>query len=144
MSGSSRTGCRSFDGYTRVSRRSTRGIERLVDRLLANPQFGERWARHWLDLVGYADQIGTSNSVFAEHAWRYRDYVIDAYNNDLPFDQFIREQIAGDLLNYDSIERRAAGIVSTGFLVLGDLEIVEADKAKMARKRFELETRCFK
>ena len=69
---------------------------RVVDRLLASPAFGERWARHWLDLVGYADQIGTSNDVFAEHAWRYRDYVIAAFNADKPFDEFIREQIAGD------------------------------------------------
>ena len=65
-----------------------------VDRLLESGAFGERWARHWLDLVGYADQIGTSNNVFAEHAWRYRDYVINAFNSDKPFDRFIREQIA--------------------------------------------------
>jgi hypothetical protein len=70
-----------------------------VDKLLnSSKAFGERWARHWLDLTGYADQIGTSNNVFAEHAWRYRDYVIRAFNNDKPFDQFIREQVAGDLL----------------------------------------------
>ena len=105
--------------------------ERVVDRLLGSRAFGERWARHWLDLVGYADQVGTSNSVFAQHAWRYRDYVIDAYNDDKPFDQFIREQIAGDLLEQDEIEDRAASLIATGFLVLGDIEIVEADKAKL-------------
>ena len=104
---------------------------RAVDRLLAAPAFGERWSRHWLDLVGYADQIGTSNNVFAEHAWRYRDYVIDAFNADIPFDLFIRQQIAGDLLPYDSVEQRAANLTATGFLVLGDVEIVEADKAKL-------------
>ena len=70
--------------------------EQVVDRLLASRTFGERWARHWLDLVGYADQIGTSNNVFAQHAWRYRDYVIDSLNKDKPYDLFIREQIAGD------------------------------------------------
>ncbi len=105
--------------------------EKVVDRLLASRAFGERWARHWLDLVGYADQVGTSNNVFAQHAWRYRDYVIHAYNNDKPFNQFIREQIAGDLLPHETIEERAANLVATGFLVLGDIEIVEADKAKL-------------
>jgi len=103
----------------------------VVDRLLASHAFGERWARHWLDLVGYADQIGTSNNLFAEHAWRYRDYTIDALNEDKPFDRFIREQIAGDLLEYDTVREQAASITATGFLVLGDLEVVEADKAKL-------------
>jgi hypothetical protein len=110
---------------------SAEGRERVVDRLLSSRAFGERWARHWLDLVGYADQIGTSNNVFAQHAWRYRDYVIDSFNSDKPFDRFIREQIAGDLLPHDSVEERAANLVATGFLVLGDIEIVEADKAKL-------------
>ena len=105
--------------------------EQVVDRLLASRAFGERWSRHWLDLVGYADQIGTSNNVFAQHAWRYRDYVIDAFNHDKPFDQFIREQVAGDQIQYTSANDRAASITATGFLVLGDIEIVEADKAKL-------------
>ncbi len=105
--------------------------EAAVDRLLASPAFGERWARHWLDLVGYADQIGTSNSVFAEHAWRYRDYVIEAFNADKPFNRFIREQIAGDLLPATTPEERAANITATGFLVLGDVEIVAVDKLRM-------------
>ena len=103
----------------------------VVDRLLQSQAFGERWARHWLDLTGYADQIGTSNNVFAEHAWRYRDYVINAFNNDKPFDQFIREQVAGDLLPADSPLKRAENIIATGFLVLGDVEIVAVDKLKM-------------
>lgn len=110
---------------------SEQGKARVVDRLLGSPAFGERWARHWLDLVGYADQVGTSNNVFAEHAWRYRDYVIESYNADKPFDRFIREQIAGDLMESDSVEERAAQLTATGFLVLGDVEIVEADKAKL-------------
>ncbi len=110
---------------------SPQAYDQVVDRLLDSRAFGERWARHWLDLVGYADQVGTSNDVFAQHAWRYRDYVIDAYHHDKPFDRFIREQIAGDLLPHDSLEQRAANLVATGFLVLGDIEIVEADKAKL-------------
>ena len=103
----------------------------VVDRLLASRGFGERWARHWLDLTGYADQMGTSNDVFAEHAWRYRDYLIAAFNADKPYDRFIREQIAGDLLTDTDPATRAANLVATGFLVLGDVEIVNVDKMKL-------------
>jgi hypothetical protein len=104
---------------------------KVVDRLLASPAYGERWARHWLDLTGYADMIGTSNEVFAEHAWRYRDYLIQAFNQDKPFDLFIKEQLAGDLMPASSPEQRASRLVATGFLMVGDLEIVNPDKAKM-------------
>ena len=104
---------------------------KVVDRLLASRAYGERWARHWLDLTGYADMIGTSNNVYAEHAWRYRDYVVAAFNADKPFDEFVREQIAGDLLPAKSTEDRAENIVATGFLMVGDVEIVNPDKAKM-------------
>ncbi|MDR3632516.1 MAG: PSD1 and planctomycete cytochrome C domain-containing protein [Isosphaeraceae bacterium] len=110
---------------------SPRAHEHVVDRLLGSRAFGERWGRHWLDLVGYADQIGTANDIFAEHAWRYRDYVIDAFNADVPYDRFIHEQIAGDLLPHGSAEQRARQLVATGFLLLGDLAVVEADKAKL-------------
>ncbi len=75
--------------------------------------------------------IGTSNNVFAEHAWRYRDYLIDAFNKDKPFNRFVREQIAGDLIATSSAAEKAEGITATGFLMLGDVEIVEPDKAKM-------------
>src|SRR5437660_4790685 len=72
-------------------------FERLVDRLLASPHFGERWARHWLDVVGYADTVGFDIDAMlivpSEGKWRYRDYVIAAFNKDVPFDQFVREQI---------------------------------------------------
>ena len=106
-------------------------FEKVVDRLLASPAFGERWARPWLDLVGYADQIGSANNVPADFAWRYRDYVIRAFNQDKPFDRFVREQIAGDLMESDSIEERQDQIIATGFLVLGNVNIVEADKLVM-------------
>ena len=102
-----------------------------VDRLLASRGYGERWARHWLDLTGYADMMGTSNNVYAEHAWRYRDWLIDAFQGDKPFDEFIREQIAGDLMTASSPEEKAAKIAATGFLMVGDIEIVNPDKAKM-------------
>jgi hypothetical protein len=106
-------------------------FETVVDRLLATRAYGERWARHWLDLTGYADMMGTSNNVFAEHAWRYRDYLIEAFHKDKPFDRFVREQIAGDLLPATSPAERAENITATGFLMVGDVEIVEPDKAKM-------------
>lgn len=110
---------------------SPQAFEKVVDRLLHSQGYGERWARHWLDLTGYADMMGTSNSVYAEHAWRYRDYLIAAFNADKPFDEFIREQIAGDLMPANSTEDRAENIVATGFLMVGDIEIVNPDKAKM-------------
>lgn len=105
--------------------------QRVVDRLLASPAYGERWARPWLDLVGYADQIGSANNVPAEHAWRYRDYVVRAFNADKSFDDFVREQLAGDLLSAQSLEQRHDQLVATGFLVLGNVNIVEADKLIM-------------
>ena len=111
--------------------KSDAAYAKVVDRLLASPAYGERWTRHWLDLTGYADMIGTSNEVFAEHAWRYRDYLIQAFNQDKPFDLFIKEQLAGDLLPATSPEQRASQLVATGFLMVGDLEIVNPDKAKM-------------
>lgn len=86
-------------------------FERLVDRLLQSPHFGERWAGHWLDLARYADSDGYENDRFRPHAWRWRDWVIRAINSDLPFDQFTIQQIAGDLLPSATAEQRAA----TGF-----------------------------
>lgn len=71
-------------------------VERLVDYLLARPQYGERWARHWLDVVRYAETNGYERDGAKPFAWRYRDYVIDALNRDLPYDQFMTEQLAGD------------------------------------------------
>ena len=114
-----------------INDKSPQAFEAVVDRLLSSRAFGERWARHWLDLTGYADMIGTSNNVFAEHAWRYRDYLIEAYHKDKPFDRFVGEQIAGDLLPAESPEERAENMTATGFLMVGDVEIVEPDKAKM-------------
>ena len=114
-----------------VKDNSPHACESVVDRLLRSRAFGERWARHWLDLTGYADMMGTSNNVFAEHAWRYRDYLIEAFHKDKPFDRFVREQIAGDLLPAAKPQEQAENITATGFLMVGDVEIVEPDKAKM-------------
>lgn len=111
--------------------RSAKAFGRVVDRLLSSHAFGERWARHWMDLVGYADEVGTSNRPFTRYAWRYRDYLIHAFNSDKPFDRFIREQIAGDHLPYETVGERRANLTATGFLLLGDIQIVEADKEKL-------------
>ena len=74
-------------------------FDSVVDRLLASPHYGERWGRHWLDLVRYADTAGENTDHPIPQAWRYRNWVIDAFNRDLPYDEFVREQIAGDLLH---------------------------------------------
>src|SRR6516165_6514778 len=81
-----------------VEDRSADAWEKVVDRLLASPGYGERWGRHWLDLARFAESTGSGRNVPYPHAWRYRDYVIDAANRDVPFDRFIQEQVAGDLL----------------------------------------------
>ena len=94
-------------------------FEKLVDRLLASTTYGERWGRHWLDLARYGESTGSARNLPMPHAWRYRDYVIDAFNNDKPYDQFIREQVAGDLLPANSPREKADQLVATGFLALG-------------------------
>ncbi len=81
-----------------VADTSPNAFEKVVDRLLASPRFGERWGRHWLDVARYAESSGKAVNMTYPHAWRYRDYVIDAFNTDKPYDQFIKEQLAGDLL----------------------------------------------
>ena len=73
-------------------------IELVIDRLLDKEQFGERWGRHWLDVARYAESTGREVNMTYPHAWRYRDYVIDSFNEDKPFDRFVHEQLAGDLL----------------------------------------------
>src|SRR5438093_12794834 len=78
--------------------------EKVVDELLDSPQYGERWGRHWLDVVRYADSAGFEGDVFYPNAWRYRDYVIKSFNEDKPYDRFIQEQIAGDELWPDNLE----------------------------------------
>jgi len=97
----------------------------VVDRLLASPQFGERWGRHWLDVARYAESTGKDVNTPYPHAWRYRDYVITAFNADKPYDRFVREQIAGDLLPSTSDQQRASQLVATGFLAIGPRSLNE-------------------
>ncbi len=103
----------------------------VVDRLLASVQFGQHWGRHWLDVARYADSNGSDFNATFFNAWRYRNYVVDAFNNDKPFDQFVREQLAGDLLPYDSDEQRAEQLIGTGFLMIGPKMLSERDKEKL-------------
>jgi hypothetical protein len=93
--------------------------ERVVDQLLGSPQFGERWGRHWLDLARYADSNGLDENFLFREAWRYRNWVVTAVNADIPFDRFLLEQLAGDLLPFDSIEQRDRQRIAAGFLVVG-------------------------
>lgn len=98
-----------------VNDRTPEAYERLVDRLLASQQHGERWARHWLDVVRFGESQGFEYDRIREHSWRYRDYVITSFNADKPYDRFVREQLAGDVLEPVTSE----GIIATGFLVAG-------------------------
>jgi hypothetical protein len=99
--------------------------ERLVDRLLASPHYGERWGRHWLDVARWAESEGYESNEYRPTAWRYRDYVVRCFNEDRPFDRFLREQIAGDELTPYSDEN----LIATGFLAAARYSGNEEDKA---------------
>jgi hypothetical protein len=109
--------------------------ERAVERLLASPHYGERWARHWLDIARYADSNGFDENMAYGNAWKYRDYVVQAMNEDRPYNEFLIEQLAGDLLpvtDDDGGALRRRRLIATGFLALGAKVVAEPDKAKMA------------
>ena len=111
---------------------SPEAFARVVDRLLASPAYGERWARHWLDVARYADSNGLDENTAFGNAWRYRDYVIRSFNADKPYDLFVKEQLAGDLLPPTDDQAVAADrLIATGFLVLGPKILAEPDKEKM-------------
>ncbi len=97
--------------------------EKLIDRLLASPRYGERWGRHWLDLVRYAESDGYRQDAFREHAWHYRDYVIRSFNDDKPYDRFIMEQLAGDEIDPENADAK----IATGFLRHGIYEYNQRD-----------------
>lgn len=100
-------------------------FEKLIDRLLASPRYGERWARHWLDVIHFADSHGCEHDVKRPNAWRFRDYVIDRFNSDISWGRFIREQLAGDVLYPDEPQLAAA----LGFISAGPLELSRAGTA---------------
>jgi len=101
-----------------INNNSSNAYSQLLERLLASPHYGEQWGRHWLDVVRYADSDGLSNDYSRPNAWRYRDYVIRSFNQDKPYDRFVKEQIAGDELAPENPEM----LVATGFLRMGPWE----------------------
>ncbi|MCG6158268.1 PSD1 and planctomycete cytochrome C domain-containing protein [Rubinisphaera margarita] len=111
-----------IDGFvTQFSEHGPSAVADLVDELLASPQYGERWGRHWLDVARYGESNGNDglgrNPTFP-HAWRYRDYVIESFNNDVPYNQFVKEQLAGDLLPAESPDERDRYLIATGLLAM--------------------------
>lgn len=114
------------------SKDTNAAVKALIDRLLDSPHYGERMAQHWLDVTRYADSSGFSNDYERGNAWRYRDYVVRAFNGDKPYDQFIKEQIAGDEIDPNDPEK----IIATGFLRTGPWELTGMEVEKIARQRF--------
>jgi hypothetical protein len=115
---------------------SPAAVERLVERLLASPHYGERWGRYWLDVIGFTESDGFEHDKFRPHAWRYRDYVIDSFNTDLPYEKFILQQIAGDV----QADATQQSIVASGFLVTSEwdeVQYVGSSKSEMRRAHEE-------
>ena len=107
-------------------------LEQLVDQYLESDQYGERMGRRWLDVARYAESTGKDVNVAYPHAWRYRDYVIDAFNKDMPYDRFVKEQIAGDLIKTGNKETAARQTIATGFLAIGAKSLGEQNPRQFA------------
>ncbi|MBQ17575.1 MAG: hypothetical protein CMJ65_10665 [Planctomycetaceae bacterium] len=105
-----------------------KAVSDAADSLLKSKRFGERWGRHWLDVARYAESSGKEQNLTYPHAWRYRDYVIDSFNEDKPYNRFVQEQIAGDLLPVKTDEQWAENLVATGFLAIGTKTLVEQNQ----------------
>lgn len=116
-----------------VADESPDAFAKLIDRLLETQQYGEHWGRHWLDVVRYADSNGLDENIAHGNAWRYRNYVIRSLNADKPFDQFVREQLAGDLMNDSTTDEatRHDRLIATGFLSMGPKVLAEGDETKL-------------
>ena len=111
---------------------SPAAFDKVIERLLASPRYGQRWGRHWLDVARYADSNGMDENLAYANAFRYRDYVVRAFNRDKPYDEFVREQIAGDLMPAVGDESTVLDrLVATGFLALGPKMLAEDDPVKM-------------
>lgn len=117
-----------------VSDETPDALSRRVDRLLASPRYGERWGRHWLDVARWAESEGFESNHMRPYAWRYRDYVVASFNHDLPFDRFLREQLAGDELEPNADEQ----LVATGFLAAARLSSNEEDKGLRATRSWSM------
>jgi hypothetical protein len=126
---------------------SDTAFEKVVDKLLASERFGERWGRHWLDVARFAESSGKEVDFAYPQAWRYRDYVIAAFNADKPFDQFVKEQLAGDLLPATDPRRQAELQIASGFLALGPKSYIERNKTQfeldVADEQIEATTTAF-
>ena len=126
---------------------STNAFAKVVDRLLESSAFGERWGRHWLDVVRYADNNDQQLPIFFTEAWRYRDYVIASFNADKPFNQFLTEQLAGDILAKSDRVRHDELLIATGFLMLGPKNFVQPDQEKaqldVIDEQIDVTTRAF-
>ena len=120
------------EAFVKDARPDVEAFAAVVERLLESPHYGERMAQHWLDVTRYADSSGFANDFERGNAWRYRDYVVRSFNADKPYDQFVREQIAGDELDPKNPEM----LVATGFLRMGPWELTAMEVAKVARQRF--------
>lgn len=112
---------------------SPKALETVVDDLLARPEFGERWGRHWLDVTRFAESSGGGRSLVFPDAWRFRDYVIESFNRDKPYHQLVREHLAGDLLPSENPDQRNQQLIGSGYLVLGALnyELQDHELLKM-------------
>ena len=120
------------DAFVKDVRPEAEAFGALVDRLLASPHYGERMTQHWLDVTRYADSSGFANDYERGNAWRYRDYVVRSFNADKRYDQFVREQIAGDEID----PRDPEMVIAAGFLRMGPWELTSMEVPKIARQRF--------
>jgi mono/diheme cytochrome c family protein len=112
-------------------------LAKIVDDYLRSPAFGERWGRYWLDVARYADSVGKTRNIPFPYAWKYRNYVIDAFNQDKPFNEFVREQIAGDLLKPKNDRDWEENLIATGFLALGSMDLNERDTEQFTLDRID-------
>lgn len=113
-----------------VNDKTDEAFAKVVDRLLLSQGYGERWGRHWLDIARYGESTGPSRNIPYPHAWKYRDYVIDSVQRDVPFDRFIQEQVAGDLIASTSKDERDRLLTATGFLALGVKDVNQRFKTR--------------
>jgi cytochrome c553 len=127
--------------------RDPKAFETVVDHLLASPRFGERWGRHWLDVARYAETSGKTANFNFPHAWRYRDYVIAAFNADKPYDVFVKEQLAGDLMPTADPKAQAERLIATGFLAIGPKALNERNglqyELDVADEQIDVTTQAF-
>lgn len=129
-----------------INDKSVDKYSKLLDKLLADKKFGEKWARHWLDIARYADSTGKDQNIVYPYAWRYKDYVINSINNDKPYGDFIVEQIAGDLLPHKDHNEYNNHLIATGFLAIGTKNLTENPKqykADLIDEQIDAVTRGF-